>query len=242
MINADTPLSAAVCAYRGNDPVKTEDASMKDSDLQQDILDALDFEPSIDAADIGVSVDEGVVTLSGHVTTFTERATAEKVTMRVKGVRGIVVDIDVRPIGAHRTADDDIAKRILHTLQWNTSVPEDAIRVKVHNGWVTLSGDVEWNFQKEAAARAIRGLAGVTGITNAIAINPGLSPADVRQRIEAALRRDAELEASGIRITVDSGHVTLSGHVRHIKERQTAERAAWSVPGVKSVEDRISVS
>lgn len=215
---------------------------MKDSDLQQDILDALDFEPSIDAADIGVSVDEGVVTLHGHVSTFVERATAEKVTMRVKGVRGIVVDIEVRPIGAHQTADDDIAKRILHTLQWTTSVPENAIRVKVHNGWVTLSGDVEWNFQKESAARAIRGLAGVTGITNAIAIKPALSPFDVRQRIEDALRRDADLEASGIRISVESGHVTLSGHVRHIKERQTAERAAWSVPGVTSVDDRISVT
>lgn len=215
---------------------------MKDTDLQQDILDALDFEPSIDAADIGVSVDEGVVTLSGHVATFTERATAEKVTMRVRGVRGIVVDIEVRPIGAHQAADDEIAKRILHTLQWNTAVPENAIRVKVHHGWVTLSGTVEWKFQKEAAARAIRGLAGVTGITNAIGLAPVLSPADVRQRIEAALRRDAELEASGIDIKVEAGHVTLSGHVRHIKDRQTAERAAWSVPGVSSVDDRISVS
>jgi osmotically-inducible protein OsmY len=220
----------------------TEDDGMKDTDLQQDILDALDFEPSIDAADIGVSVDEGVVTLTGHVTTFADRATAEKVTMRVKGVRGIVVDIEVRPIGTHRTADDDIAKRILHILEWNTSVPENVIRVKVHNGWVTLSGDVQWNFQKQAAARAIRGLAGVTGLTNAISISPSFSPSDVHERIENALRRDAELEASGIRITVDSGHVILSGHVRHIKERQTAERAAWSVPGVKSVEDRISVS
>jgi len=215
---------------------------MKDTDLQQDILDALDFEPSIDAADIGVCVDEGVVTLTGHVTTFAERATAEKVTMRVKGVRGIVVDIEVRPIGTHRTADDDIAKRILHILEWNTSVPENAIRVKVHNGWVTLSGDVQWNFQKQAAARAIRGLAGMTGLTNAISISPSFSPSDVHERIENALRRDAELEASGIRITVESGHVILSGHVRHIKDRQTAERAAWSVPGVKSVEDRISVS
>ncbi|WP_246175826.1 BON domain-containing protein [Roseovarius bejariae] len=216
--------------------------AMDDATIQQDVLDELDFEPSIDAADIGVSVDEGVVSLSGHVTTYAERAKAEKVASRVKGVRGIVVNIEVRPIGSHQTADDEIAKRILHTLEWNTSVPDDAVKVKVRNGWVTLSGDVEWNFQKDAAARAIRGMAGITGITNSILIKPALKVADVRKRIEDAFKRDAELEAGGIRIAVSDGRVTLNGKVKNWSERQVAERAAWSAPGVKAVEDHIAVS
>lgn len=215
---------------------------MDDTTIQQNVLDELDFEPSIDAADIGVSVDDGVVSLSGHVTTYAERIKAEKVATRVKGVRGIVVDIEVRPIGTHQTADDEIAKRILHMLDWNTAVPDDVVKVKVRNGWVTLSGDVEWNFQKEAAIRAIRGMSGITGITNSILIKPALEVSDVRRRIEEAFKRDAELEASGIRIAVSDGRVTLNGKVRNWSERQVAERAAWSAPGVKAVEDNIAVA
>lgn len=214
---------------------------MDDIKIQQNVLAELDFEPSVDAASIGVSVDEGVVTLSGHVPSYFERKTAERLAMRVKGVRGIVCDIEVRPAGAHRTADDEIAKRVLHVLTWNTSVPDEKLQVKIKSGLVTLSGDVAWKYQKEAAAKAIRGMAGVTGITNAITITPIAKVANVRRHIEEALHRNATLEASNIQIAVSDGRVTLSGHVKHQDEREMAERAAWSAPGVKDVEDRITL-
>jgi osmotically-inducible protein OsmY len=214
---------------------------MTDTELRQMILDELEFEPSIDAADIGVAVEDGVITLTGHVPTYAQRTTTETIVARIKGVRGIAQEIEVRPAGTNLTADDEIARRILDVLRWNTAVPRDAIQVKVAKGWVTLSGSVEWNFHREAAERAIQGLAGVTGVTNLVTIAARMSPSDVRQRIESAFRRDAELQAAAIRVAVSDGTVTLDGKVHSLAERQVAERAAWSAPGVRKVEDRLIV-
>lgn len=215
---------------------------MQDTTLRQNILDELEFEPSIDAANIGVAVDNGVVTLTGHVSTYAEKTTAENVVRRVKGVRGIAEEIEVRIGVSYITADDEIAKRALNSMNWSTSVPKDAVQVKVQKGWVTLTGKVEWQYQKNAAAEAVRGLAGVVGISNQIEITPRPTAYDVRKRIEDAFKRDAELEAQAIRVDVFDGKVTLNGKVKAWSERQAAERAAWSAPGVRSVEDRISIA
>lgn len=214
---------------------------MKDTTLRQDVLDELEFEPSIDAADIGVAVEDGTVTLTGHVPTYAQKRTAENIVKRVKGVRAIAQEIEVRPVGAHMTADDEIAKRAVNSLKWNSSVPQDAVQVKVENGWVSLSGKVQWQYQKQAAERAIRELAGVKSVSNMIEITPSVSPTDVRQRIENALKRDAELEAKRIQVRVDDRKVTLDGKVRTWAERDAAERAAWAAPGVSSVVDHIAI-
>ncbi len=143
---------------------------MSDIDLKQDINDELDFEPSIDAADIGVAVENGIVTLTGHVPTYAQKATVEEVVRRVKGVKGIAQEIEVRPYGSNQTADDEIAKRAINMIHWNTAIPDGAVQVKVQKGWVTLTGKVEWQYQKTAAADVIRGLGGVVGIQNNIAV------------------------------------------------------------------------
>jgi osmotically-inducible protein OsmY len=220
----------------------TENETMTDSSLRQDIIDELDFEPSIDAADIGVAVENGIVTLTGHVPTYAQKITVEDVVRRVKGVKGIAQEIEVRPVGSNRTADDEIAKRAVNTLGWNTSVPSSAVQVKVQSGWVTLTGKVEWFYQKNAAAHAVRDLAGVVGVTNQIEIRQQASATDVKKRIEDALKRYAEVEAQAIRVDVlDGGKVRLDGKVHAWSERSAAERAAWSAPGVTTVEDRIAI-
>jgi osmotically-inducible protein OsmY len=214
---------------------------MNDSVLRQDIIDELEFEPSIDAADIGVAVENGVATLTGHVPTYAQKATIEEVVRRVAGVKGIAQEIEVRPFGANQTADDEIAKRALYMINWNTAVPKNAVQVKVQKGWVTLTGNVEWHYQKIAAGNAVRGLAGVSGVSNIIDLKPRVSVSDVKKRIQDALKRNAEVEAKGIRIDVLDGIVTLEGRVKAWPERDAAERAAWSAPGVKAVVDRITV-
>lgn len=215
---------------------------MNDMVLRQNVLDELEFEPSLNAANIGVSVENGVVTLTGHVTTYMEKNTAADVVCRVKGVRGIAQDMEVRPIGQHRTADDEIAKRALNILSWSTAIPEGAVQVQVEDGWVILRGTVEWNYQKIAATEAVRALAGVFDVANNIEVKPHVSRFDVKRRIEDALNRTARVEPTDIRVTVDeSGKVTLEGHVKFWAERGLATRAAWSAPGVRAVEDLLSV-
>ncbi|CAN7580536.1 BON domain-containing protein [Mesorhizobium amorphae] len=214
---------------------------MTDITLRQNILDELEFEPSIDAAHIGVAVEDGIVTLTGHVSSFWEKTTAENVVKRVKGVKGIAEEIEVRLVGQKGTADDEIAKRAVNAVTWNVSIPRDKVQVKVHDGWITLMGKLEWQYQKNAAAEAVRGLAGVVGVANQIEITPRASVPDIKKRIENALKRDAETEAQAIRVNVLDGKVTLEGKVRAWSERQAAERAAWSSPGVRTVDDRISI-
>ena len=214
---------------------------MNDSTLRQDIIDELDFEPSIDAASIGVAVEDGVVTLTGHVSTYAQKATAEDAVRRVKGVKGIAEEIEVRPFGTNKTADDEIVKRALQTITWNTVIPDGAIQVKVQDGWVTLTGKVDWQYQKTAATQTIGGLAGVLGVYNKIEVKPHASVSDVKKRIEDALKRNAEVEAKAIRVNVVNGKVTLEGRVNNWAERSATERAAWSAPGVRSVDDRITI-
>jgi osmotically-inducible protein OsmY len=214
---------------------------MDDITLRQNIIDELDFEPSIDAANIGISVEDGIVTVTGHVGSYSEKETAERVVKRIKGVRGIAQEIEVRIFGNHETSDDDIARRAVNMLDWNVSVPKGAIQVKVQKGWVTLTGKAEWQYQKNAAADAVRNLVGVVGLSNLIEISPSVSAADVKKRIEDAFKRDAALESQGIRVEVSGGSVTLKGKVHTWAERRAAERAAWSAPGIKTLNDQIAI-
>lgn len=214
---------------------------MNDNTLRQNIIDELEFEPSIDAANIGVAVSAGVATLTGHVPTYMQKASVESIVRRVKGVKGIAEEIEVRPFSANLTADDEIAKRAVSTIKWNTVVPDDAVNVQVEKGWITLRGAVEWQYQKEAAADAVQALSGVLGVTNRIEVKPRVSVADVKKRIEDALKRNAEVEAQKIKINVADGQVVLEGKVDAWSERQAAERAAWAAPGVRSVVDHLRI-
>lgn len=214
---------------------------MDDTILRQRVLDALEFEPSIDAAHIGVAAEDGVVTLTGHLPTYAQKVTAEEVALAVKGVRAIAEEIEVHPIDNLTTSDEEIAKRAVHMLDWNTSVPKASVQAKVSNGWVILNGEVDWHFQKEAAAATVRPLYGVKGVTNLIKLKPKTTPGDVRKRIQDALARTVDLEAKALSVTVLDGLVTLKGRVGTWAERAAAERAAWSAPGVRSVNDLIVV-
>jgi len=214
---------------------------MPDKDLRLDIIDELDFEPGIDAADIGVAVDDGVVTLTGHVASYAERLNARRIVESIRGVRAIADKIEVRPAGADVTSDDEIARRVADLLAWNASVPAEKVRVTVSKGIVTLEGELEWRYQAEAAERAVSRLAGIVGIGNHLTVRPAVRAEDVSDRIRKALLRDAELDASGIRVAVEGGQVTLEGRVRYLGERRSAERAAWAVPGVTNVVDRLLV-
>ncbi len=214
---------------------------MDDITLRKNILDELEFEPSIAAANIGVAVESGIVTLSGHVSSYSQKEAAERVVRRASGVRGIAQELEVRLLGAYRTDDDDIARRAANMLDWNVSLPRNGVQVKVQKGWLTLTGKVEWQYQKEAASYAVHDLAGVTGISNLIEIAPRVSATDVRKRIEDAFKRDANIEAQGVGVEVSDGSVTLKGKVRTWSERRAAERAAWSAPGIKTLNDHLSI-
>jgi osmotically-inducible protein OsmY len=213
---------------------------MSELQLRQDVVDELEFEPSVDAAHIGVAVDKGVVTLTGHVASYAEKQAAIAAVRRVKGVRAIAEEIEVRyPLGKE-TSDDEIAQRAIDILGWDTMVPTESIQVMVHNGWVTLTGSVDWHYQKKHAEEDVRKLAGVRGVTNTIEIKPSVQAEDVKRKIEEALKRHAEIEASAIRVTVrERDKVLLEGKVGSWDERHAVENAAWSAPGVKSVEDRM---
>lgn len=214
---------------------------MNDLALRQNIIDELGFEPSVDAANIGVAVEEGVVTLSGHVGSYAEKIAAEMAVKRVKGVRALAGTLEVRYVGRKQHADDEIAARALDIIEWDTLLPDGAIGVKVQKGWVTLSGEVPWHFQRVAAEKAVMKLGGVVGVTNVLSIKPAASIPDVKNRIEGALKRNAEVEADRIEVAVSGGNVTLKGGVTGWRERSAAERAAWSSPGVVSVTNNLAV-
>jgi osmotically-inducible protein OsmY len=215
---------------------------MSDKVLRQLVIDELDFEPSLDASHIGVSANDGIITLSGVVSSFIEKMTAERVARRVKGVRGIAQEIQVRYPSDKHNADSEIARRAVNIINWNAQVPEDSVTVKVEKGWVTLTGTVDWHYQKDAAESAVRKLSGVVGVTNLIGLKPKLAGSDVKQKILDALKRNADLEANAIRIDVVGDKVKLEGKVRAWYERDLVERAAWSVPGVHAVEDRLALA
>lgn len=213
-----------------------------DSALQRDVSSELEWEPSVDHSDIGVSVHDGVVTLNGYVHSYAERLAAERATRRVLGVKAIAQEIKVRYAAAPKTADHQIAKRVLDIFAWSVLVPEGQIGVKVENGWVTLTGSVDWNFQIEEAEKAAGKISGVLGIMNRIDLRTRPMVGDVRKLIEEALERQAGFDAAGITIAVKGGKVKLGGSVGAWHEREVAERAAWAAPGVTTVEDHIAVS
>ena len=213
-----------------------------DSDIRirDDVVDELDFEPSVDNAGIGVAVKDGVVTLSGHVPTYAQKFAAERCAQRVKGVKAVALDIEVRLAGDAKRSDDEIAERAVSILRWSTGV-SDKVKVTVEDGWVKLKGEVDYYYQKQAAERAIRQLSGVVAVSNLITIKPGLRPSDVKERIGKALQRSAEVDAANIKVDVTGSTVTLSGRVKAWHERKLAEDAAWAIPGVTAVRDNITL-
>ncbi len=215
---------------------------MTDKELRQHVENALEWEPSVDQSDIGVSVDDGIVTLRGNVRSYSEKATAEQVALRVYGTKGVANDLQVRLANGAERTDTDLAQAAVNALNWNTVVPTGKVTVSVTNGWITLKGVVEWQYQKDAAARAVRDLTSVKGVTNQIAVASHVSAPDVRNKIEAAFTRSAEIDARRINVTAADGKVILSGNVRSWAERREAERAAWAAPGVTQVDDRLLVT
>jgi osmotically-inducible protein OsmY len=214
---------------------------MTDKELKQHVQNALDWDPGLDAKDIGASVEAGVVTLRGNVASYFEKTAAERVTLRVYGVKAIANDLAVHLPHDFVRTDTDIAQAAVSALNWNTVVPKDRVSVAVANGWITLTGTLDWHYQKNAAVRSVRDLMGVNGVTDNIVVRPQVKTLDVRDKIEAAFKRSAEVDARRISVVAEGGKVILCGNVHSWAERQEAERAAWAAPGVKQVDDRLTV-
>jgi osmotically-inducible protein OsmY len=210
-----------------------------DSELRRDVERELEWEPSVDERRIGVSVLDGIVTLTGEVGSYSEKWKAERAVERVAGVKGIANDLVVKTTAER--SDTDIAKAAVDALKWNVMVPSDRVKVKVENGWVRLTGEVNWDYQRRAAERALRDLPGVKGITNLITVVPKVAPEDVKQKIEETFKREAVLDAERIQVEVSGSEVTLRGTVRSWAERHEAEKAAWSAPGVTKVNNYLVV-
>jgi osmotically-inducible protein OsmY len=210
-----------------------------DNELRRDVERELEWEPAVDERRIGVSVIDGVVTLTGQVPTYSQRWKAERTVERVEGVRGVANDLEVRL--ASEVSDTDVAKAAVDALKWDITVPSDRVKVKVDKGWVTLTGDVNWDFQRRAAERAVRNLSGVKGITNLITVKPTVKPQNVKAMIEETFKREAMLDARRLEVEVSGTEVTLRGTVRSWLERHEAEKAAWAAPGVTAVHNHITV-
>ena len=213
-----------------------------DAQLQQDVIAELEWEPSVNAAQIGVEVKGGIVTLAGHVNSYAGKWNAERAAQRVSGVKALAIEMDVKLAGSSKRNDTDIARSAENVLEWMTSLPEDSVKVMVEGGWITLSGEVDWHFQKQAAADAVRDLMGVTGVSDQIAIKPRVSASIVKSDIEAALKRRAKSDAQKIFVEVRGGDVTLTGTVHSWSERDLARHSAWGAPGVRNVVDNITVA
>lgn len=212
-----------------------------DSDLKKDVLTELLWDPLVPETRVGVTVTGGVVTLSGHVDTYAQKVAAKRAVERVGGVKAIAVELDVIPLGIHQRSDTEIAAAADHALSWNTSVPPDRVKVAVEKGWVTLDGDLDWNFQRRAVERMVRPLKGVVGITDNIRLKVLALPENLSNRIQEALTRQAMREAKRIEITVDGSVVTLNGRVHSWSERNAAEGATWSAPGVSRVNNQLVI-
>lgn len=213
-----------------------------DMQLQSDVLEELKWEPSVNAAHIGVEVKEGVVTLDGHVDSFTEKWRAEEAAQRVAGVKALAVDMHVKLLGGAERTDSDIASAAEKMIEWTSSASANTIKILVEKGWITLKGTVEWGFQRDNISKSVRNLLGVVGLSNQINVRPKLSSDVVKSDIERALKRRASNDASQISVNVKGAEVTLSGHVQSWSERELANHTAWSSLGVLNVVDHILIS
>jgi osmotically-inducible protein OsmY len=212
-----------------------------DAQLKKDVMAELEWEPSVHANQVGVAVKDGVVTLSGHLDTYAEKYLIEQAVTRVEGVKAVAVEVDVKLEPGHKRSDSEIATAAESALKWHSLVPADRIQVKVEKGWITLRGEVDWDYQRQNAARAVRSLTGVLGVSNAISLKAGVTPANVAGRIREAFARHAEREAKNVEVTVDGSAVTLRGTVDSWAERAAAVGAVWSAPGISRVVNDIKV-
>ena len=213
-----------------------------DSEIEKNVKAELEWDPDLDATDIAVSVKNGVVTLTGFVKSYTDRYEAETAAKRVAGVVAVANDIEVRMPSVDERPDPDIAREAAAAIKSQLPISSENIKIIVKNGWVTLEGEVEWQYQRQTAENVVRRIKGVKGVSNTILLKPRAEPTEVKRKIQEALRRSAEVDANRIEVEARGGEVTLKGTVRSWIEREEAERAAWAAPGVTKVEDRILVS
>lgn len=210
--------------------------------LQRDVLAELAWEPSVDAAAIGVSAHDGIITLRGNVDSYAQKYAAEKAAKRVRGVQGVADELEIKFPTTFKRDDTDIATMAVYALRSNVFVPADSVKVSVENGWVYLEGSVDWNYQKEHAAKAVRYLPGVRGLGNNIEVKPRVKPMAIVEDIHEALKRKAEVEADNISVLVEGDKVVLTGTVRSWSERRAAEHAAWSAKGVRQVDSKLTIN
>jgi osmotically-inducible protein OsmY len=213
-----------------------------DSDIKRDVEDELRWDPDVDSTDIAVTVKNGVVTLAGFTRSYSDKLEAEAAAKRVAGVLGLANDIEVRLPSLDQRPDPEIARDAIAALKNRLPLVYEQLKVLVRNGWITLEGEVEWDFQRLSAERAVRRVKAVKGVTNSIQLKPRAEPTEIKRKIEEAFRRNAEIDANRITVEAHGSEVILKGTVRSWAERQEAERAAWSAPGVKRVDDRITIS
>lgn len=212
-----------------------------DAEIKNDVLDELAWQPNIDENQIGVIVEDGVVTLSGVVNNYSKKLAAEKAAKNIEGVKAVALDIEVKYGVDFKKTDKEIAKAIVDAYEWNSSIPEDEIQIKVENGWVFLTGEVQWEYQKNAAKKAIEGLVGVRGINNSITLKNSIKPKEVKSQIKRAFHRMATLDSNDIILETHGNTVTLRGKVHSIKEKEDAEIAAYKAPGVFDVKNELKV-
>jgi osmotically-inducible protein OsmY len=216
--------------------------ALTDEQIQREVLAELKWDARVQPNEIGVAVKDGVVTLTGWVDTYSKKWAAEEAAHRVRAVKAVANDIEVRLRGSDERTDADIAAAAVRALEWDAFVPIDKLDVTVSKGWITLKGEVEWQYQKADAERVVRRLTGVKGVTNLIVVKPSVTPSEIKQKIEQALIRNAETDAQRITVEVQGSKAILKGTVRSWAEREEAERAAWSAPGITAVENRITLS